>query len=75
LLTDDHQACVVWRFVEGLDLTDLYARIRAVEGLPPGLQLPVRHGGADTGEGLVAVVADGAGGRSGAAPAAEAVKR
>jgi len=34
LLTDDHQARVVWRFVEGLDLTDLYARIRAVEGHP-----------------------------------------
>lgn len=34
LLTDDHQARVVWRFVEGLDLTDWYARIRAVEGHP-----------------------------------------
>lgn len=34
LLTDDHQARVVWRFVEGLDLTALYARIRAVEGHP-----------------------------------------
>lgn len=34
LLTDDHQARVVWRFVEGIDLTDLYARIRAVEGHP-----------------------------------------
>ena len=34
LLTDDHQARVVWQFVEGLDLTDLYARIRAVEGHP-----------------------------------------
>src|SRR5438552_3725202 len=34
LLTDDHQARIVWRFVEGLDLTDLYARIRAVEGHP-----------------------------------------
>src|SRR5713226_6138134 len=32
LLTDDHQARVVWRFVEGIDLTDLYARIRSVEG-------------------------------------------
>lgn len=34
LLADDHQARVVWRFVEGLDLTALYARIRAVEGHP-----------------------------------------
>ena len=34
LLTDDHQARVVWRFVEGLDLTDLYARIRSIEGHP-----------------------------------------
>lgn len=34
LLTDDHQARVVWRFVEGLDLTALYARIRAVAGHP-----------------------------------------
>jgi len=34
LLTDDHQARVVWRFVEGLDLTDLYARIRSVAGHP-----------------------------------------
>lgn len=34
LLTDDHQARVVWRFVEGVDLTDRYARIRAVEGHP-----------------------------------------
>jgi transposase len=34
LLTDDHQARVVWHFVEGVDLIDLYARIRAVEGHP-----------------------------------------
>ena len=34
LLTDDHQARIVWRFVEGLDLTDCYARIRSVEGHP-----------------------------------------
>ena len=34
LLTDDHQARAVWRFVEGLDLTDLYVRIRSVEGHP-----------------------------------------
>ncbi|HEV3261565.1 MAG TPA: IS5/IS1182 family transposase [Gemmataceae bacterium] len=34
LLADDHQARVVWRFVEGLDLTNLYARIRAVAGHP-----------------------------------------
>lgn len=32
LLTDDHQARVVWHFVADADLTDLYARIRAVEG-------------------------------------------
>jgi transposase len=34
LLTDDHQARVVWHFVEGIDLTAWYARIRAVEGHP-----------------------------------------
>src|SRR5260370_10150850 len=34
LLTDDHQARVVWHFVERADLTDFYARIRAVEGHP-----------------------------------------
>lgn len=34
LLTCDHQARVVWQFVQGLDLTVLYARIRAVEGGP-----------------------------------------
>src|SRR5260221_13444703 len=34
LLTCDHQARVVWQFVQGLDLTALYARIRAVEGGP-----------------------------------------
>lgn len=32
LLPDDHQARVVWQYVEGLDLTALYERIRAVEG-------------------------------------------
>lgn len=34
LLTADHQARVVWQFVHGVDLTPLYARIRAVEGGP-----------------------------------------
>lgn len=32
LLADDHRARVVWSFVEGLDLSRLYAEIRAVEG-------------------------------------------
>jgi len=34
LLAVDHRARLVWAFVEGLDLTPLYARIRAVEGHP-----------------------------------------
>lgn len=32
LLAEDHQARVVWEYVEGLDLTCLYEPIRAVEG-------------------------------------------
>jgi transposase len=32
LLADDHRARAVWAFVEGLDLSELYAAIRAVEG-------------------------------------------
>ncbi|MBI1918378.1 MAG: hypothetical protein HYS12_27115, partial [Planctomycetes bacterium] len=32
LLSDDHQARLVWRFVAGIDRTDWYARRRAVEG-------------------------------------------
>jgi transposase len=32
LLTDDHRARLVWRFVEGLDLTALLATIKSVEG-------------------------------------------
>src|SRR3990172_7885534 len=32
LLSADHRARVVWAFVEGLDLSALYASIRAVEG-------------------------------------------
>lgn len=32
LLPPDHRARLVWEFVEGLDLSALYARIRAVEG-------------------------------------------
>jgi transposase len=34
LLETDHQARVVWDFVMQLDLSELYARIRAVEGGP-----------------------------------------
>jgi len=34
LLPDDHQARSVWKYVEGLDLTDLYNEIAAVEGRP-----------------------------------------
>jgi transposase len=32
LLPEDHRARAVWEFVEGLDLTALYERIRSVEG-------------------------------------------
>jgi transposase len=32
LLGADHRARLVWAFVEGLDLTPLYARIKAIEG-------------------------------------------
>ena len=32
LLPAEHRARVVWDFVEGLDLTPLYAQIKAVEG-------------------------------------------
>ncbi|MBP1207769.1 transposase, partial [Duganella sp. 1411] len=31
-LEDDHRARLVWAYVERLDLSKLYARIRAVEG-------------------------------------------
>jgi len=34
LLPEDHQARVVWEYVEGLDLRCLYDAIRAVEGRP-----------------------------------------
>ena len=34
LLTQDHQARVVWAFVEGQDLSELYRRIRATEDRP-----------------------------------------
>lgn len=34
LLPEDHQARTVWAWVESLDLTPLYQRIRAVEGEP-----------------------------------------
>jgi transposase len=34
LLPPDHRARLVWAFVEGLDLSALHARIRAVEGHP-----------------------------------------
>lgn len=33
LLAPDHQARVVWEFVESLDLSELYAKIKAVEGV------------------------------------------
>ena len=32
LLPEDHQARLVWEYVEGLDFTPLYGRIQAVEG-------------------------------------------
>jgi transposase len=34
LVAADHRVRLVWRFVEGLDLTPLYAAIKAVEGRP-----------------------------------------
>jgi hypothetical protein len=34
LLADDHRVRLVWRFVEGLDLTALHATIKAVDGRP-----------------------------------------
>ena len=34
LLDDDHQARLVWQFVQGLDLAPLYEPIKAVEGHP-----------------------------------------
>lgn len=34
LLPEDHQARIVWKFVEGMDLTVLYNDIAAVEGHP-----------------------------------------
>ena len=34
LLPPDHQARMVWEYVDGLDLTDLYDAIDAVEGRP-----------------------------------------
>lgn len=34
LLVCDHQARIVWQFVQDVDLTSLYARIRSVEGGP-----------------------------------------
>jgi transposase len=34
LIPDDHPARTVWAYVEGLDLTPLYDRIRSVEGGP-----------------------------------------
>src|SRR6204780_3364396 len=34
LLPEDHRVRLVWRFVEGLDLTALLAAIKAVEGQP-----------------------------------------
>lgn len=34
LIADDHPARLVWAYVEGLDLSPLYDRIKAVEGAP-----------------------------------------
>ncbi len=34
LLPEDHEARIVWAYVEGLDLSELYERIRAVEAGP-----------------------------------------
>ncbi len=34
LLTPEHHARTIWQFIQGLDLTPLYATIRAVEGQP-----------------------------------------
>lgn len=34
LLPEDHRARIVWRYVDSLDLSPLYASIRAVEGVP-----------------------------------------
>jgi transposase len=34
LLADDHRVRLVWRFVEGLDLTALHVTIKAVDGRP-----------------------------------------
>jgi transposase len=34
LLADDHRARIVWQYVQTLDLSSLYADIRAVEGEP-----------------------------------------
>jgi len=32
LLPEDHRARLVWEYVEGLDLSELYEQVRAVEG-------------------------------------------
>lgn len=34
LLAPDHRARMVWSFVEGLDLSELYDRVKAIEGRP-----------------------------------------
>lgn len=34
LLPEDHEARIVWQYVQGLDLTELYRRIKAVAGRP-----------------------------------------
>lgn len=34
LLAEDHQARIVWEYVSGLDLSELYAQVQAVEGGP-----------------------------------------
>jgi transposase len=34
LVDENHQVRIVWNFVDGLDLSDLYARVKSVEGKP-----------------------------------------
>ena len=34
LIGEDHRARIVWNFVDGLDLSDLYAKVKSVEDHP-----------------------------------------
>src|SRR5438045_8997785 len=43
-LPDDHRARLVWAFVEGLDLSEFYDRIKARDAVAGGRQ-PIRGGG------------------------------